>query len=86
VRAGLLAAGFFVAKGVSTGDKVETTYALTQAAVARRKQDDPNFSLLCQAWLGRWERSQTRYPFGLPNDSESDLEYLIRNHSQFIEM
>jgi len=83
VRATLLAAGFFVARGVGTGPKADSTVALT----------DPERSafapvLLGQDWLARWQRSTARMPLGAsggaPVRSEEELELRIRNHCQFM--
>jgi queuine tRNA-ribosyltransferase len=65
VRAGLLGAGFFVAKGVGTGPKSETTIALTPLARKASHQ------LLGSSWLERWSRSGSKYPFGLPIDEQA---------------
>lgn len=52
VRANLLAAGFFVAQGVPTGPKEETTIALTEPST--------EFAMLGREWLARWGRSDAR--------------------------
>ncbi len=49
VRTALLAAGFFVARGVSTGPKEETTIGLAHFDAVRRK----SYALLDRAWLER---------------------------------
>jgi queuine tRNA-ribosyltransferase len=53
VRASLLYAGFFVAKGPGVGPKADTTIALTPSAVGERG----DLELLGRAWLDRWEKS-----------------------------
>jgi queuine tRNA-ribosyltransferase len=53
VRAGMLAAGFYVASGVGSGPKRETTIALTSKALA----DYRELSLLDLDWLKRWKAS-----------------------------
>ena len=79
-RVALLAAGFYVAKGLSTGEKVETTVALTVTPTA----PPPAHHLLLGAeWLGRWGRSHAKYPPGLSVDLQPEFETLIRNHGQF---
>jgi queuine tRNA-ribosyltransferase len=78
VRAAMLAAGFYVAQGQATGPKNETTAALTPKA-ARMEADWP---LLGDAWLQRWERSDTKAPFGT-TPGNTDWETLIRQHPQF---
>jgi queuine tRNA-ribosyltransferase len=67
-RSALLSAGFWVARGVPTGPKNETTIGLTPEA--RR----PGRELLGPEWLSRWERSSA--PRGLN-------EARIRSHPQF---
>ena len=60
VRAAMLAAGLFVAKGRGTGPKLETTVGLTpQAASAAH-----GFELLGAEWLAKWQRSDAQMPFG----------------------
>jgi queuine tRNA-ribosyltransferase len=76
VRAALLAAGFFVSKGVSTGPKAETTSAFTH-------HKDGGDSLLGQEWLERWKRSQAKYPVGLELNAHAHFEFQILNHPQF---
>jgi queuine tRNA-ribosyltransferase len=60
VRAALLAAGFFVAKGRATGLKAETTIALSAAAAAVPHGRE----LLGGEWLARWRRSDAPAPPG----------------------
>ncbi|MGZ3693486.1 MAG: tRNA guanosine(34) transglycosylase Tgt [Bdellovibrionota bacterium] len=78
VRAAFLAAGFYVAKGVPTGPKGETTIALTNGALAWRKDQ-----LLGQEWLERWERSDARWPLQLNDNKEDKMLERIRQHPQF---
>ena len=66
VRAALLVAGFHVAKGRSTGEKVETTVALTPAAV--HSSTPTSHELLGAQWLGRWSRSTAKFPTDLQAD------------------
>lgn len=54
VRETLLAAGFYVARGVPTPPKGETTIALTERVTG--------FPFLGAQWLARWERSGARKP------------------------
>ena len=80
-RAALLAAGFFVARGRSAGEKVETTIALTPAAarkVSKRQRD-----LLSRDWLARWERSAAKYPADVAPNERAAFEKIIRDHEQF---
>ncbi len=78
-RAALLAAGFFVAKGRSAGAKEETTIALTPAAAASVHP----YPLLDRVWLGRWNRSQAKFPAEITPDEQPAFENRIRAHEQF---
>ena len=60
VRGTLLAAGWYVAKGWATGERSETTMALTAEALALRPP--PAHNLLGADWLGRWNRSGAKIP------------------------
>jgi queuine tRNA-ribosyltransferase len=78
VRAAMLAAGFFVAKGRGTGSKAETTIGLSPKAakVAGTRE------LLGEEWLAKWRRSESQTPFGsMPNDVS--WHEAILNHPQF---
>ena len=83
-RVALLAAGFFVAKGRSTGEKVETTIALTPQAleIPSGKSRD----LLAADWLAKWNRSIAKYPEGMPEGELPAFEQVIRGHPQFLNM
>jgi queuine tRNA-ribosyltransferase len=84
VRAALLGAGFYVARGRGTGPKEETTIAMTSPRPERIS--GPNCSggaLLGPEWLQRWHRSGAKYPSGLAPDEEKALELLITQHSQW---
>ncbi|MEI8340396.1 MAG: tRNA guanosine(34) transglycosylase Tgt [Verrucomicrobiota bacterium] len=76
-RVALLAAGFYVARGRSTGEKVETTIALTPKAVREHHE------LLAADWLGKWTRSSARFPADLPANDHSVWEAVILKHPQF---
>jgi len=78
VRAAMLAAGFYVAKGCATGPKGETTIGLSHAAA--RKQHDRK--LLGADWLARWHRSDAKAPFGVSADDPSWREAVLA-HPQF---
>lgn len=67
VRAGLLGAGFRVAKGVGTGPKKDTTLAMTLNA------KDRSFEWLSSTWLDRWKRSDAQYPSGLSGNEQLEL-------------
>jgi queuine tRNA-ribosyltransferase len=78
VRASLLAAGFFVARGAPTGPKGETTIACTEKATPWRQGQ-----LLGQEWLERWERSDARWPLLLSEKPDDETLHLVRSHRQF---
>ena len=77
VRADMLAAGFYVAKGRATGPKNETTVALSAAAIGKHA-----FELLDEDWLSRWQRSDAKAPLGAEPGDESWPE-AISGHAQF---
>jgi len=81
VRVSLLNAGFFVAAGVGTGPKTDTTLAFTRAEGAARHPGAPK--LLAGEWLGRWRRSDAKYPGGLPDDEKAAFDRKIEGHPQF---
>jgi queuine tRNA-ribosyltransferase len=78
VRAAMLAAGFYVAKGRGTGPKAETTIALSPQAAAAAHDHE----LLGQEWLTKWRRSDAQAPFGSTADDVSSQEAVLR-HPQF---
>ncbi len=78
VRAALLAAGFYVAKGRGTGPKAETTIGLSAAAA----RGSHGRELLGAEWLARWRRSDAAEPFGVPAEDESWRVALV-GHPQF---
>lgn len=69
VRSALMAAGFFVARGWSTGQKKETTVFMTPKAAAVER-----YPLLDATWLARWERSHVK--------DATDQDLIIK-HPQF---
>lgn len=79
VRATMLAAGFYVGYGPSSGPKATTTLAFNDLALTQQLR----IQLLGQEWLNLWERSGARMPGSLPADEVEQFEYKIRNHSQF---
>jgi queuine tRNA-ribosyltransferase len=79
VRAALLAAGFYVAKGRATGPKLETTIALSPLAVTLPHGRE----LLGIDWLGKWQRSDAQAPMGVDDADETWRDAVI-NHAQFI--
>ena len=82
VRVALLAAGFFVAQGVGTGPKTDTTIAFTRASGAKDHPRSPR--LLGQPWLARWRRSGAKFPAMLGDEDRPHFEKLIETHRQFL--
>jgi queuine tRNA-ribosyltransferase len=80
-RAALLAAGFFVARGRNAGEKVETTIALTPAAV--HSSGEHRRELLSNEWLGKWGRSAAKFPGDVAAEERPAFEKMIRDHEQF---
>lgn len=80
-RALMLAAGFHVARGCNAGAKIETTIALTQAALSQTTFG--GYALLGREWLEKWNRSRAKFPNEIPNDEHRVFEQLIREHPQF---
>ena len=78
VRAAMLAAGFYVAKGRATGPKAETTIGLSPLAAAVPHEHE----LLGQEWLARWRRSGAQTPFGVAAGDVSWHEAVLE-HPQF---
>jgi queuine tRNA-ribosyltransferase len=84
VRAALLAAGFYVAKGRGTGPKAETTIGLTPRAAmdAGGRELSHGRELLGEEWLAKWRRSDAQAPMGIdPNDAS--WHQAVRAHPQF---
>ena len=81
VRVALLTAGLFVAEGVGTGPKSDTTLAFTRADGAAQHPATPK--LLGAEWLGRWRRSVSKFPPGLAEADRPALERRIESHPQF---
>ncbi len=78
VRAAMLAAGFYVAKGRATGPKAETTIGLSARAAAAAHGRE----LLGQEWLEKWRRSDAQAPFGSAEQDHSWRAALL-GHPQF---
>jgi queuine tRNA-ribosyltransferase len=78
VRAAMLAAGLYVAKGRSTGPKAETTIALSPAAALKHH----DYELLGAEWLQKWQRSDAQAPLGV---DRGDIVWrqAILEHPQF---
>ena len=79
VRSALLAAGFHVARGVSTGPKQETTIAWTGGTDAMPSELD----FLGHEWLQRRARSGSPYPAGVAEAERQSFDALVRGHQQF---
>jgi tRNA U34 5-methylaminomethyl-2-thiouridine-forming methyltransferase MnmC len=75
VRAAMLAAGFFVGQGKSTGLKSETT----QAATCLKDLHLP----LSDRWITRWKTSDTPYAFDCLPEDETQFRTQILGHPQF---
>jgi queuine tRNA-ribosyltransferase len=78
VRAAMLAAGFYVAKGIGTGPKAETTIALSPRAAASVHRHQ----LLGMDWLEKWRRSDAQVPFGTITGEDCWRE-AVTGHPQF---
>ena len=78
VRAAMLAAGFYVAKGRGTGPKAQTTIGLSQRAAA----GPHGHELLGADWLVKWRRSDAQAPFGSSADDASWYD-AVSGHPQF---
>ena len=80
-RGCLLAAGFHVARGKGTGQKLETTVAFTPQAAESRFST--GYEVLGAEWLLKWGRSGARIPSDLPESAHAAFEKKIRGHPQF---
>lgn len=80
-RVALLAVGFFVAEGIGTGPKADTTLAFTRASGAANHPLGPR--LLGSEWLVRWRRSGSKFPVDLPMEERLAFERRIELHPQF---
>ena len=81
VRVALLTAGFFVAPGVGTGPKADTTLAFTRATGPIRHPAAPR--LFGDEWLARWRRSGSKFPKHLAEGERAAFEKQIEGHPQF---
>ncbi|HVF15626.1 MAG TPA: MnmC family methyltransferase, partial [Steroidobacteraceae bacterium] len=77
VRAAMLAAGFYVAKGRATGPKTETTIGLSPLAAQATHRE-----LLGTQWLEKWARSDAQAPFGA-NVGDDSWRIAVTQHPQF---
>jgi len=80
-RSALLAAGFFVARGVGTGPKSETTIAFALPSGAADHPLRPQ--LLAHEWLQRWRKSSAKFPASLSPDEQTRFAESIELHPQF---
>jgi queuine tRNA-ribosyltransferase len=80
-RGSLLAAGFHVARGKGTGQKLETTVAFTPQAAGSRFSS--GYEVLGGEWLQKWRRSGARIPNDLPEAAHAEFERRILGHPQF---
>jgi queuine tRNA-ribosyltransferase len=80
-RGCMLAAGFYVARGKGTGQKLETTVAFTPAEKISPWVD--TYEILGPEWLQKWERSGARIPDDLEPGLHAEFERRIREHPQF---
>jgi queuine tRNA-ribosyltransferase len=78
VRAAMLAAGFYVAKGRGTGPKAETTIGLSQRAA----NGPHDHELLGAEWLVKWRRSDAQAPFG-SGAEDTSWHDAVSEHPQF---
>lgn len=78
VRSTLLASGFYVAKGKSTGPKEETTIALSANSKLLKVRE-----LLGSEWLDRWNRSDAKHPLTFRQGHAETLLDRVRKHPQF---
>lgn len=79
IRAAMLAAGFYVAKGRGTGPKAETTIGLSPLAA----NGAHGHELLGAEWLAKWRRSDAQAPHGSLLADTSWLD-AVREHPQFV--
>ncbi|HCM40212.1 MAG: tRNA guanosine(34) transglycosylase Tgt [Bdellovibrionales bacterium GWB1_52_6] len=82
VRAALLAAGFYVGRGVMTGPKAETTVAYTQAFLSETAEVS-RAPLLGAEWIERWKRSQAKFPASVLPEQYGTFAKSILGHPQF---
>ncbi|MEO7599738.1 MAG: tRNA guanosine(34) transglycosylase Tgt [Opitutus sp.] len=83
-RVALLSAGFFVAAGVGTGPKIDTTMAFSREIGPSQHPLAPK--LLGTDWLSRWRRSGSKFPVGLAGEERAAFERRIEGHPQFAGM
>jgi queuine tRNA-ribosyltransferase len=80
-RVAMLAAGFHVARGRCSGEKVETTIAFTPGALASGYPT--RHEVLGSEWLEKWSRSAAQFPVTLSQEEREPFALRILNHPQF---
>jgi queuine tRNA-ribosyltransferase len=85
VRSALLAAGLYVARGVPSGPKEETTIAIALGGATAISECPAlaRHSLLDGAWLARRARSAAPLGADVPADRRAEIEARLRDHPQF---
>ena len=78
-RATMLAAGFYVAKGVGMPPKEDTTVALALSEGSSQSA----YHLLGRDWLDRWQRSDRQFPDQLGENERVNYSQKILTHPQF---
>ncbi len=78
-RSCLLAAGFYLARGVPSGGRAETTIALKQD----RAGDIPGHQLLGAEWLAKRARSSAKFSPSTPTELLAELERRVLEHPQW---
>ena len=81
IRAALLGAGFHVARGLGAGTKVETTIALTPAALPGASRH--RYEMLSHDWFTKWSHADSRFPPDICADGFESFEQSLRAHPQF---
>jgi queuine tRNA-ribosyltransferase len=83
-RSAMLGAGFWVARGLPTEGRPESTVALTAAAAAPADgAAGRRHELLGPGWLERWGRSQARFPGDVGAGEQDAFAVRILGHPQF---
>lgn len=78
VRSALLVAGFYVGRGAGTGPKAETTAAFSTPGSCPAWID-----LLDREWLGRFERSSSKFSADCSESERMEIERKVLEHPQF---
>ena len=81
IRATMLVAGMWVAKGAATGPKESTTIAFSDRETALKHKSAND--LLPKEWLDRWHRSQAQFPDNLSEKEKAEFSEKIEKHHQF---